>query len=77
MQQPDVLDGQLQDLALAQLFVGRVRRKQPPQVRESAAHVLLPEPLAVVGKDFADAAAAAAAADRAAEVRASNPGRSC
>ena len=36
-------DGQLEDLALAQLLVGRVTRQQLPQLGEGAAHVLLPK----------------------------------
>ena len=40
LQQFDVLDGQLEDLTFAQLFVGRVRRQQTSQVGKSAAHVL-------------------------------------
>ena len=70
LQKLDVLDGQLQDLALAQFFIGRMRRKKPPQIRESAAHVLLPEPLAMVREHFP-----ASADDHDAGVGVSNPGR--
>ncbi len=50
LQEPDVLDGELEDLALAELLVQRVGREEAAQLGEGAAHVLLAEALAVVGE---------------------------
>ena len=44
LQKFDVLDRELEDLGLAQLLVQWMRWKQPTQLGERAAHVLLAEP---------------------------------
>lgn len=49
-EQPDVADGQAQDLVLAELLVRRVGGHQAAQVGERAVHVLLSPSLAAVGE---------------------------